>query len=93
MSEPEAVYFARLPIVFFCPVPVDGDGETMRNGEMIPLDERNGPCGADAVWTIGAQILCEKHLRLTCELMELDADEIIRELSGATDHDITAKAD
>ncbi len=79
-KRPEQVSFCRIPIAFSCPVPVTDDGETMRDGEPIPLDERGAKCGGDAPYLIGSQIVCEEHLRQACLLMELDPDDVLIEL-------------
>ena len=76
------VNFARSPIVFDCPVPVNASGETMRGDEPIPLSERGEKCGARAPYLIGAQLTCEVHLRQACDLMGLDADDVISELEA-----------
>lgn len=79
----EIITFGRSPIAFDCPVPTNGAGETMRDGEPIPIDERTSKCGASAPYLIGAQLVCETHLRQACGLMELDADSVVRELEAA----------
>lgn len=79
-KAPREVQFAHSPIAFDCPVPVTADGDTFRDGEPIPIDERTTKCGASAPYLIGAQIVCEKHLRQACDLMGLDPDDILRDL-------------
>ena len=56
----------RLPLTLPCPVPVvpGTTGSTLGlDGEPIPLEERTELCAVDAGWMIGAQIVCDVHLR------------------------------
>jgi hypothetical protein len=80
VSAGQSAYFVRTPILFDCPVPVNGDGDSMRDGEPIPLEERTPKCGAKAPYLIGSQIVCEAHLRQACDLMGIEADEVIDDL-------------
>lgn len=80
MSEPIEVHIAWSPIVFDCPVPVTPDGETMRDGEPIELEERTEKCGQSAPFIVGAQVTCREHLRMFCEIGDIDFDDVIRDL-------------
>lgn len=69
--------FIPLPMTLPCPVPVTPEGETMRDGDSIPLDERTHLCAIDAHWMIGSQISCDIHTALACSLMDIDFDELV----------------
>ena len=77
------MHFARLPFSLPCPAPVlPGTPDTMRNGKPIPLEERTEKCAVDAFWMIDAQVTCDVHLRVFCELMDLDYDELLADAGG-----------
>ena len=73
------VEIRRLPLTGPCPVPVTPAGETMRDDEPIPLEERPELCAVDAGWMVGAQRLCSHHLAEFCELSGIDLDGVIEE--------------
>lgn len=76
----DMVHIARLPISLPCPVPVfPGTPDTMRDGEAIPMEERTEKCCVDAFWMLGAQITCDVHLRVACELMDIDYEGLLDE--------------
>jgi hypothetical protein len=58
-------HFQRLPITLPCPVPIEaGTGRAIGDdGQPIPLKERTELCAVDAGWMIGAQVMCDYHLR------------------------------
>lgn len=83
MNEQPQVQFTRVPISLPCPVPVvPGTPDTMRDGEPIPLEERTERCHVDAFWMIGGQLTCDVHLRVACELLGIDYDDLLGEAGG-----------
>lgn len=83
MSDGQMVHFSRLPISLPCPVAVlPGTPTTMRDGDVIPMEERTEACAVDAFWAIGGQITCDVHLREACELMGVDYDDLVEEAGG-----------
>ena len=80
----DQVQITRLPLSLPCPVPIlpGSDGETDRDGEPAPLEERTEACAVDAYWMLGGQITCDLHLRKACEHLGIDFDGLVEE-SGA----------
>jgi hypothetical protein len=66
----------RLPISLPCNVPVD---PTTGNAD-LPLEQRSEKCATDAFWMVGAVPTCDSHLRLVCEITEIDYDGIWHEM-------------
>lgn len=83
MAERLEVTFLPLPIQVACPVPVTPDGETMRDGDAIPMEERTQRCAVWAHWMIGGQISCDCHTLMACELAGIDFDGLVREAGRA----------
>lgn len=79
-AEPMQVLFMALPIQVACPVPVTPDGRTMdEDGEPLPMEERTERCAVFAHWMIGAQVSCDCHTLIACEVMDVDFDELVLE--------------
>lgn len=58
------VEFTRLPITTPCPLPVAPGGATFAaDGEPLSMEDRPELCAVDACWMIGAQRVCDYHLR------------------------------
>jgi hypothetical protein len=90
MTEGMQVHFSRLPISLPCPVAVlPGTPQTMRDGDVIPMEERTEACAVDAFWAIGGQIVCDVHLREACELMGIDFEDLVDEAGGAASCEAT----
>ena len=76
-----------LPILLVCPVPVTPDGRSMtEGGEPIDLADRPERCAVWAHWMIGAQVCCDVHAAIGCDLMGIDFDGLVRE-AGRTVED------
>ena len=73
------VLFFPLPIQLACPVRVTPTGDTMRNGEPIPMEERTERCAVWAHWMIGGQVSCDVHTAIACELLGIDFDDLVTE--------------
>lgn len=82
----QQVAILRVPVSLPCPVPVlPGTPDTMRDGEPIPLEERTERCAVDAFWMVGAQVLCDVHLAVFCEVAGIDFDDLVEEGGGRTE--------
>jgi hypothetical protein len=76
--------FLRLPMSVPCPTPVLPGTPTVLDdaGEVLPLEDRTERCAVDAWWAIGGQPTCDVHLRIACEFLGVDFDEVIADLGG-----------
>jgi hypothetical protein len=85
MSEPTMISFTPVPItgMIGCGIPVlpgtsDWDA---------PLEDRTELCAIDANWIVGAVPTCDLHVRLICEMVDIDwpgvVDEAGRDLDRA----------
>jgi len=76
-----AIQILRVPLTTPCPVPVTPEGETLRDGEAIPMEERTELCAVDAQWLIGAQRCCDIHMAGVFELGVIDGtfEGLVRE--------------
>jgi hypothetical protein len=76
-----------LPISLPCPVPVlPGTGETMRDDEAIPLEERTECCAVDAFWFMGQMPVCDLHLLTALELLRIDPEAVEKDTGRKFDH-------
>lgn len=69
------ITFVPLPIQIACPVPVAPDG---------PREDATSPecterCAVWAHWMIGAQVACDCHVLMFCEIAGIDFDELVKE--------------
>lgn len=90
----QRVEILRLPLTSPCPVPVlPGSGRVLDDlGDVIPLGERTELCAVDAGWMLGAQRLCDVHLRESCDLMGIDFDGVITETFEPFGHEAVERA-
>lgn len=89
----DEVEIMRLPLTSPCPVPVTPQGATLTDdGDPIPLDERTELCAVDAGWMMGAQRVCDVHLRIACAFVGIDFDGVVREAFEPYGEDAVVKA-
>jgi hypothetical protein len=58
----------------------------MRDGEPIPMEDRTEKCCVDAFWMIGAQVTCDVHLRVACNVLGIDYEGLLDEAAESPDY-------
>lgn len=73
----------RVPLTTPCPVKVRPDGVAItEDGEVLPDEVRTEYCAVDAQWMMGAQRVCDVHLRECVDILDAITgtfEDVVRE--------------